>query len=189
MKTPNVNQTNLNFEHIWLLFQETDKKFQETDKILKEKFQETDKKIKELSNLFTTQWGKLIEAMVEPPSVKMFQDRGIKIVESARNIISQRKGYEMELDVLLVNSTELVVIEVKTTFKTTDTNEFMEKMKKFKKAFPHYKNLKVYGAVAALKYERDVDKDAYRKGLFVIKATGEGLMKIANDKKFIPAVY
>ena len=73
MKNPQINEQ-LNFEKVWFLFQNTDKKFQETDKLLTEKFQETDKKfqetdkkfqetdkkIKALSNLFTTQWGKLI---------------------------------------------------------------------------------------------------------------------------------
>ena len=44
----------------------------ETEKLLSEKFQETDKKVKELANLFTTQWGKLVEALVEPSCLRLF---------------------------------------------------------------------------------------------------------------------
>ncbi|MDD3527254.1 MAG: hypothetical protein PHX39_09940, partial [Bacteroidales bacterium] len=88
MENDNVNEPlatyspPLNFDQIWQLFQETDKKFKETDKQFKEtdkKFKETDKqfketdkqlkktdkKIKELSALFTSQWGKLVESLVE----------------------------------------------------------------------------------------------------------------------------
>ena len=67
----------LDFEQVWQMFQETDKilteKFQETDLQFKEtdkKFQETDKKIKELTALFTSQWGKLVESLVEGDLIK-----------------------------------------------------------------------------------------------------------------------
>ncbi|MBU0764928.1 MAG: hypothetical protein KJ607_08845, partial [Bacteroidetes bacterium] len=82
MKSKITNHEDLNFDKIWHLFQDTDKKFQETDKKFqdtdkkfqdtdkmfketREQMKETDKKIKALSNLFTTQWGKLIESLVE----------------------------------------------------------------------------------------------------------------------------
>jgi len=165
-------------------FQETDKKFQETDK----QFKATDKKIKELTNLFTTQWGKLIENLVEPSCVKLFQDRDIKIVESQQNVKSSI-GDGMECDIMLVNSTEIVVIEVKTTFKPSMVDYFLERLAEFKHYFPRYKEYKVYGATAALKYESQSDKYAYRNGLFVLRSSGEGIIKITNDKKFKPQAY
>ena len=58
---------------VWQLFKETDAKFKETDA----KFKETDRKINQLSGLFTSQWGKLIEALVEPNVLDLFQRRGI----------------------------------------------------------------------------------------------------------------
>jgi hypothetical protein len=45
------------------------------------------------------------------------------------------------------------------------------------------------GAVAALKYEGQSDKFAYRQGLFVLKSMGEGIIKIANDDKFLPKTF
>ncbi len=77
-------------------------------------------------------------------------------------------------------------MEVKTTFKAEYATEFVEKLAKFKTFFPLYKNYKVLGAVAALKYDEQSDKFAYRLGLFVLRSTDEGLVKILNDKKFVP---
>ena len=92
----------------------------------------------------------------------------------------------MECDVLLVNTDELVVVEVKTTFRPDDVTDFMEKLAMFKDFFPRYKDCKVIGLTAALKYEEGSDKYAYRNGMFVLGSTGEGVMEIANDKKFEP---
>jgi hypothetical protein len=170
------------FDEVWLMFQETNKKFQETDK----KFEETDKRIKELANLFTTQWGKLIEALVEPSCVKLFQDRGVLIEQSFQNVKAKYGKKDMECDIVLVNTTELVVVEVKTTFRPEYVTEFAEKLAMFKKFFPQYNGYKVMGAVASLKYEGQSDKFAYRTGMFVLRSTGEGIIKILNDKKFIP---
>jgi len=55
-------------------FQETDRilteRFQETDRMLSTKFSETDKKIRKLDQLFTSQWGKLVDSLVEGDLVK-----------------------------------------------------------------------------------------------------------------------
>ena len=42
---------------------------QETDRQMKE----TDQKIKSLSGLFTSQWGKLVEALMRPATVQLFK--------------------------------------------------------------------------------------------------------------------
>ncbi|CAK0773511.1 hypothetical protein CCP3SC1_60063 [Gammaproteobacteria bacterium] len=49
-------------DDIWQLFRETDRKFQETA----QRFRETDRKLHELGELFTGQWGKLMEALIRP---------------------------------------------------------------------------------------------------------------------------
>ena len=132
-------------EDIFRMFAETDKRFKDTDKKFKEtereikeafketnsrfketdsRFKETDKKIKELASLFTGQWGKLIEALVKPSALKLFQERGLKVTETYQRLESHRNGSQMEIDVLLVNDKEAVVIEVKTTLKVEDVRAF-----------------------------------------------------------------
>jgi len=166
-------------------FQETDRKFQETD----QQFKETDKKIKELSGLFTSQWGKLVEALVRPACLSLFQRRGIAIERSMENVKAKHNGDTMEIDVLLVNDSELVIVEVKTTCRNKNITELKEDLIRFKTFFPEFSHYKVYGAIAALKYDAESDKYAYRNGLFVIKTTGEGVVEIDNDQEFVPVAY
>jgi len=195
--------TDLNFEKVWLGFQEvkemlkqtfqeiavqskeTDKKFQNTDK----KFQETRDEIRALSGLFTTQWGKLMEALIEPSCLKLFRDRKIDVSESYTNLKSHREGESAEHDIVLANGKEVVVISVKTTMTINYVNEFVEDIERFKFFFPRWKNEIIYGAIAGIKYVEQSDRYAYRQGLFVLKNAGEGIIKIANSEKFTPKAY
>jgi len=181
-------------------FEETDrrldKRIEETDGRLDKKFAETDEKIKELTGLFTGQWGKLIEALVKPSALRLFQERGIKVTETYQRLESRRDGSQMEVDIFLANDTEAVVIEVKTTLKVEDVREFLEKVKKFTFFFPRYKGLRIYAGVVGIQIEEGADRFAYRRGLFVLAGSGEGMIsirkllnpriKILNDLKFKP---
>jgi len=91
----------LSFEKVWIMFQETDKrfketdkilteKFQETDRLLTEKFQETDKKLNKLEQLFTSQWGKLVESLVEGDVIKILNERGIEVTDTLRRRTGRR---------------------------------------------------------------------------------------------------
>jgi hypothetical protein len=163
--------------------------FAETDRRLDSRFKETDKKIKELATLFTGQWGKLIEALVKPSALKLFQERGVKVTETYQRLESYRNGSQMEIDVLLANDKEAVVIEVKTTLKVEDVREFLDDLTRFTFFFPRYKGLKLYGAVVGIQIEEDADKFAYRNGLFVLAGSGEGLIKILNNPDFRPKSF
>ena len=64
-----------------------------------EQMRETDRKIKELTNLFTGQWGKLIEALIKPGSLKLFQDRGINVQKRKTRMAERLNGgRHMEID-------------------------------------------------------------------------------------------
>ena len=189
----------LTFEKVWLMFKETDRQFKETDKQFKEtgkqfqetdkRFKETDKKIERLSNLFTTQWGKLMEALITPSCLKLFKERGIDISRTYTNIKVEKEDLEGEFDIVLANGDEVVVVEVKTTMTPTYVNEFLEKLKKIREYLPEHKNKKVYCAVAGIKYESASDKYAFRNGLFVLINKGEDNIKIANKRDFVPARF
>jgi hypothetical protein len=75
------------------------------------------------------------------------------------------------------------------TVKIEYIQEFIEKMQKIKEYYPKWSDSKFYGAAAAVQYDENSHKYAYRQGLFVITNSGEGIMKIANDKKFLPIVF
>ena len=163
----------------------TDEQMRKTD----EQMRQTDEEIRKLTNLFTSQWGKLVEALVEPGSVQLFRDRGLAVKRSARRLESRdAKGEPIEIDVLLEDGDTVVAIEVKTTCRPSDVEWHLDKLARFKEAFPRLADCKVQGAIAALTFEGEADRFAYKKGLWVLKCV-DGVTSIANDERFIPRSY
>ncbi len=151
----------------------------ETDRRMKE----TDRRMKELQGLFTTQWGKLIEALTKPAALKLFKEKGIKITQIYRGAhFGEYATGAMEVDVILCNTTEAVAVEVKTTCKISDVQYFMKQMEHFKEAFHPFDKCTVYPAIAALQYDEDSDIFALKQGLFVLHADGEGIFSLTEPK-------
>jgi len=170
-------------QEIWALFRETREQIREVAK----RQEETDKAIRGLNELFTGQWGKLVEALVEPSVLRLFQERGIQVIDTAQRLKTTKNGEQMEIDILATNEDSVIVVEVKTTLKVEDVNAFIsEKLSRFFEFFPKYKGMTLYGAVAGIRIEEVADRYAYRKGLFVLTLSGEGMVVILNDEKFRP---
>ena len=151
--------------------------------------QETDRKIKELSGLFTSQWGKLVEALMRPGTVQLFQARGVVIRQmTGRRSGLDHAGREIEVDMTLVNSGTIVVVEVKTTCKVEDITWHLDKLQRFKQAFGEYATWDVQGGLAALTFEEESDRYAYRNGLWVLKCQ-DGITSIANSDNFQAQVF
>ncbi|MEZ4867988.1 MAG: hypothetical protein R3C14_42060 [Caldilineaceae bacterium] len=192
---------------IWQLFKETDAKFKETDAKFKEtdsrldrSFAETNAEIartsaevarttvnlQKLEGLFGNQWGRLIEALVQPGVLSLFQQRGHDVRRLHRRSKAQVNGTTMEIDIILEDQTEVIAIEVKTNLTTEDVNDFLDDLAEFTRYFPLYRAYHIYGAVAGLDIPQDVARYAYRRGLFVVSITGSDLVQILNDTKFQP---
>ncbi|HOL42248.1 MAG TPA: hypothetical protein PLY78_10485 [Methanospirillum sp.] len=199
----------LTFEKVWLMFQETDKKFKETDKkfketdkkfketdekfketdrILSEKFRETDKKLNKLERLFTSQWGKLVESLVEGDILALLNKRGIQVTDTVKRRAGRRDGVDYEFDIIAINGDEIVIVEVKTTLRPEDIRNFLRKLKQAKNWMPEYADKKVYGAVAFLSEDAGTAAMAEKNGLFVIRATGDSA-SIINPENFVPKVW
>lgn len=209
-----VNPTTLqpNLDAIWQIIQETsqliketslqmketDRKMRETDRMIKENKEglkktktlidniarRSDKRIKELDNLFSTQWGKLIESLSTPAALKLFKDMdiGIDRVYSGERKMKDKGIDKIELDIVLCNTTVAVVVEVKTTFRREDVEEFLKKMKIVKKYFPEFADKKLYAATAAIKYNESCDTFAQKEGMFVIHTSGNGVFSLTQPK-------
>ena len=107
---------------------ETDRRLQEIYEQTERQMRDTDNKMKELQGLFTTQWGKLVEALCRPAALKLFQDKGIKIDQIYKEVHHDKYlENEMEVDAILCNTVEAVAVEVKTTCKINDVDYFMGK--------------------------------------------------------------
>jgi len=161
----------LSFEKVWLMFQET-------DRLLSEKFKETDKKLNKLERLFTSQWGKLVESLIKGDVITILNQRGIDVTDTIKRRSGRRDGVDYEFDIIAINGTEIVIVEVKTTLQPEDIRDFVDKLKQAKKWMPEYSEKKVYGAVAM----------AEKNGLFVIRATGDSA-SIVNAETFTPKIW
>jgi hypothetical protein len=166
---------------------EIDQRFED----ITQQFKETGQQIKELKNLFTNQWGRLIEALVEPGIITLFQQRGINVKKRQPRAQGKRKGKHMEIDLILKNKTEkvAVIVEVKTTLRSEDVAKFLNKFDAFLDYFPKYKGYTIYGAVAGIQIDKTVSIFAYRQGLFVLGLGNEGLIRMLNDENFKPTVF
>jgi Holliday junction resolvase-like predicted endonuclease len=181
----------LNFEKVWLMFQETDKQFKETDKKFQEtdkRFRETDKKLNKLEQLFTSQWGKLIESLVQGDLINILASRGISVTDTSERRKGSRNGENFEFDIIAHNGEEIVFVEVKTTLRPEDVTEFQETMKKAKVYLSEYANKTIYAAMAFLKADGHSDRMAEKKGFFVIRATGNSAA-IVNGEDFKPRKF
>ncbi|MBF0437769.1 MAG: DUF3782 domain-containing protein [Magnetococcales bacterium] len=170
---------------------EADKKMQELTASQKEtdrQMQITDKKIKEVSTLvgnLGSRWGDFIEGIVAPASTTLFAEWGIPVHKVTRNVKAYLPGKEMEIDVLVVNTTAIVLVEVKSRLQYEHIQEHVDKLKEFKEFFPEYANRQVIGAVAGIVIDEHVDRHAMKQGMFVIVQSGDGV-KLANGLGFVP---
>ena len=139
-------------------------------------------------NSLTTRWGRFVEELVQPAVLRLFQEKGIDIKEIYPRARVKRQGIAMEIDILAVDDTDVVLVECKSRLSKDDVDEFLEKLTRFKIAFPHYKNYQAYGAVAGIEIDEGIDRYAYNKGLFVIKPSGD-TVEIINDENFRPRTW
>jgi len=188
----------LSYEQVWLLFKETDRQFKETDRQFKEtdrqfketdrQFKETDKKIKALSELFTSQWGKLVESLANGSVLRLLKDAGVQVYYTSERVSGCTQGENFEFDILAYNGDQIVAIEVKTTLKPSDVKAWLKKLGKFKTYLPGYANKQVMGGVAFLRADAGSEIQALNAGLFVIKALNDSAI-LLNPPGFVPREF
>ncbi|MGI9256372.1 MAG: hypothetical protein ACR2PY_05505 [Salinispira sp.] len=170
--------------------EEFDRQMKESDRRAERRGKKIDRRLRELNELFTSQWGKLIESLVKGDLVKLLNKRGIAV----DNILVRREAKDIqgkpmaEFDLIACNGTETVVIEVKTTLRVRDVDHFLNSMKLFRTAMPRFQNDIIYGGVAYIHVAEAADTYAQKKKLFVIKATGSSA-SIVNPSGFKPQKF
>jgi hypothetical protein len=192
-------ETERRFQETERRFQDTEHQFRETRQLLQtqaqtseQRAEETRQWLKQQNQLLNEQLGKLgnrlgefVEWQVRPAVVKLFQDRGIAVHEFHDGVSVQRGEEGIEIDLLVVNTTEAVLVEVKSKLTQGDVDEHLERLGKFKQLMPRYRDLCAMGAVAGMVVPQDVARYAYRQGLFVLAQSGDSVV-ILNDAKFKP---
>ncbi len=149
---------------------------------------ETGKQIKKTEALFNTQWGKLMESLVDGDLVPLLNQRGIPVDYTVTNAKKRGRDDNYEYDIIAVNGKEIVVVEVKTTLRVQDVKDFLESLGKVATRMPRFKDNTIYGAMAWLRVDSEADVYAERQGLFVIRATGSSA-SILNKEDFKPQIF
>ena len=142
--------------------------------------QETDRKLRELAEQFTSTTGHITEGIMKPAAQRIFQEAGFDISHYLCNMHSKVKNEhaEMEVDLLMLNGTIAIAVEIKTDCRKKDIDHFMRQMAKFKRLFREYRDKEVLAAVAALNYDKDALEYAKKQGLLAITTTDGDLFTL-----------
>jgi len=170
---------------------EAEQRLRETEQLLKAQARETDRQIRQVNRQIGelgNRLGEFVEWQVRPAAIRLFQERGIAVYELASDVTIQRDGEGLEIDLLAINTTEAVLIEVKSKLSQGDVDEHLERLGKFKRLLPRYQDVRAMGAVAAMVVPPEVARYAYRQGLFVLAQSGDD-MAILNDADFRPKTW
>ena len=178
----------LTYERVLELFEQTSKQMAETDKRIDRLNKEFDKKSKELNKKIADlgdTLGRFAEEQVKSDLVNKFDQWGIP-VHSFTTYFVQRDSnndFVYEVDILLYNSDHVIVLEVKNQLKKDHIDEHLERMQKLQEyPLPATKGKTLLAGIASMIVGEGLDKYAESKGLFVIKPSGDTI-KIANNRK------
>ena len=176
----------------------TDEQMRETDRLIKEtgeqmretdrKMQETDRRLKKAEDLFTTQWGRLMESLVSGSLIRIFNEQGISVDDTSSRVKGNHEGRSYEFDIIVHNGKEIIIVEVKTTLRPDDVREFLDKLDSAKTWMPRYKDNVIYGAMAWLQANAGADRMVANRKLFSIQAVGDSA-RLANDSDFKPRAF
>ncbi|NGZ27557.1 MAG: DUF3782 domain-containing protein [Magnetococcales bacterium] len=177
------------------LMKETDRKMQETDRRMQEtdrKMQETDRIVKEVSRQIGQlggRWGEFVEGLVAPACETLFAERGIPVHAVTRRMKAKHPdGRLMEIDILVENTDEIMLVEVKSELKESDVRDHLNRLAQFKEFFPYFEGKRIMGAVAGIVVEENVARFASNQGLFVIAQSGD-CVHLVNGEGFTPCTW
>ncbi|MGL5034130.1 MAG: DUF3782 domain-containing protein, partial [Microcystaceae cyanobacterium] len=103
---------------------------------------ETDKQIKSVSKQIGelgNRLGEFVEYQVRPAVVRLFQERGIDVHEFHPGLSVTRDHEGLEIDLLVVNDTDAILVEVKSKLTQRDVDEHLQRLAKFKRLMPRFR--------------------------------------------------
>jgi hypothetical protein len=200
MERPIPTGEGLTYEKVWAMFQETGKKFQETDQLITRIFTEADERIKKLELLvkknselyggLSNNFGALAENMVGPDIAKRFNelDYHFDLVATKGSEIKDKNGKIItQIDILLENGETIIAVEVKAKPAIKDIEHHKRRLEIVRDRWSNIRNkrMKVMGAIAGAIFEDDVKEAVQKAGFYAIVQSGD-TMKIEMTDDFVP---
>jgi hypothetical protein len=174
---------------------ESHKELAKSHKELTESHKETEKLVKELSDNVggvNNSLGDMAEGLMASDLYEKFDAFGLEFDNSIPNYELKEKKTKRklaEVDMLLVNGTVAMAVEVKTHMTQGDVNKHVKRMAILRRE-PNslFVNRTLYGAMASVKASKVARNYAIDKGFFVIDLTGD-LVKIDMPTDFKPKTW
>ena len=86
-----------------------------------------------------------------------------------------------EHDILLVNGKAVAIVEVKYRARKEDVQKIVNRLPRFRSLYPEYKDHRVYLGLAAMSFDRGVEKESAKEGVAIVKQVGE--IVVINDER------
>ena len=137
---------------------------------------------------FSDPLGDFIAWQVYPYVFELFQEWGFDFYYISSGVSVHREAGFFDIDVFAASDSEAILIAVKTKLSQGDVDEHLQRLAKFKRLMPRFRDVKALGAVAAMVVPDEVASYAYRQGLFVLVQSGDNLV-ILNDAEFNPQIW
>ncbi len=101
---------------------------------------------------------------------------GIKYDDIILNMAHKEKTGKVEFDIVLENGSSLALIEVKNRIHPDFVQQLVgERVSKFRKYFPEYKDYDVYLGIAGFSFDKAVLEEAQKYGVGIIRQVGDGI--------------
>jgi len=151
----------------------------EADEALRKKIENLGREIGKLRDSQSD----FMEGIVLPSAEKFVRSLGFKITDILQNYeLKDEKGEIIaEYDAILISGSDVFIVEVKSSAGSRDIDRFIENIHKFNKSKIIFS--RVYGIIASARFKNGTDKYALRKGLAVMKPSGEILVPAGKTLK------
>lgn len=133
-------------------------------------------------------FGELMEALVEGNVVPLFEMVGLDVQRAFPRVRSLTRDAWREYDVVAVGIEDAVVVEVKTTLRTRDVAQFVERISDFREWRPDHARPRVWGALAYLSANPAAVRAAEAAGFYVIRVVST-TASLVNSEGFEPRVF
>ena len=147
---------------------EADKRWKESRAEHQRWMKQADKRWGDIANV----QGEIAEDLFRRNAPAALRSYGIRVDDVYTNL---KVPGTREYDIVLVNGSEAVVLEIKNKLRSDDIAKFLHtQLPQFKTAFPRYEQYKVYGGIGALVMSREQEAAVSGSGLFVLTQGEDG---------------
>ena len=158
------------------LIEKSDKRFEKTERLVKR----LTKKIGGVDKIF----GEMAEYVSFTNLKRVLREQaGIEIKGVTKRFKVEHEGRNYEFDLIAVGAKAVVMIEVKTTLRSDDVDDFAAIMPEVPAIFPEYQHRDIYGGFAYMKAQDGTEERAHKHGLLTIRAIGASTSELVGFDK------